>query len=317
MVERDRPRKSRFSNVAVLMGGWSAEREISLKSGRASAAALRRAGYQVHEVDVGHDIGRVLQEVAPEACFNALHGRWGEDGCVQGVLECLGVPYTHSGVLSSALAMHKGRARDVLAQAGVPVAEGVQVAHEEAVRRHAMAPPYVAKPIAEGSSFGVVLVHDGATAPPREIADIATLDGEILVERFVAGRELTCGVIDGQATRVIDIVPAAENAFYDFDAKYAPGGSRHVLPADLDDDVCQKIQTYTLAAHAALGCKGVSRADFRYDDTPGGTGALVCLEVNTQPGMTETSLVPELAADLGMSFEELVTWIIEDASLER
>lgn len=309
--------RRRFKHVAVLMGGWSAEREISLRSGRACAQALRKSGYQVTEIDAGRDVADALRLARPDACFNALHGRWGEDGCVQGVLECLGIPYTHSGVLASALAMHKGRARDVLAQAGVPVADGKQVLREVAVGQHVMAPPYVAKPISEGSSFGVVIVKDGALPPPAAIGEIATLNGEILVEQFIAGRELTCGVIDDRASRVIDIVPADALAFYDFEAKYAPGGSRHILPAVLPEEVTRQIRAYTLTAHTALGCRGVSRADFRYDDTPGGTGRIMCLEVNTQPGMTATSLVPELAQDLGMSFEALVGWIIEDASLER
>ncbi|MFM1816858.1 MAG: hypothetical protein RLZ98_3553 [Pseudomonadota bacterium] len=309
--------KRKYAHVAVLMGGWSAEREISLKSGRACAAALGTAGYEVSEIDVQRDIAEQLARLRPDACFNALHGRWGEDGCVQGILECMGIPYTHSGVLASALAMHKGRARDVLAKAGVPVAEGRQVAREDAARSHVMAPPYVAKPICEGSSVGVVVVREGANTPPEAIANIAALDGEILVERFIAGRELTCGVIDGRATRVIEIVPAAAGAFYDFEAKYAPGGSRHILPAQLPDETTERIRMLALAAHNALGCKGVSRADFRLDDRPVGTGMLACLEVNTQPGMTETSLVPELAADLGMSFIDLVSWIVEDASVER
>lgn len=307
----------KFAHVAVLMGGWSAEREISLRSGTACAAALRNAGYKVSEIDVGRDLASVLTDMAPDACFNALHGRWGEDGCVQGVLECLAIPYTHSGVLASALAMHKGRARDVMAGAGVPVARGFQVSRDVALRAHAMEPPYVAKPIAEGSSFGVVIVGEGSNSPPAAMADIATLDGDILVEQFIAGRELTCGVIAGEATRIIDIVPSETQAFYDFEAKYAPGGSRHILPAELPVEIAEAIRSHTVKAHQALGCRGVSRADFRYDDRPNGTGALVCLEVNTQPGMTATSLVPELAADLGMTFEDLVSWIVEDASIER
>jgi len=307
----------RYRHVAVLMGGWSAEREVSLRSGAACADALEEAGYTVSRIDVGRDIAERLRKLAPDVCFNALHGRWGEDGCMQGILECLGIPYTHSGVLASALAMHKEQAKRVLQAAGVPVAEGKVVSRESALARHAMEPPYVAKPIAEGSSVGVVIVRAGANRPPEAIGAIPALDNLIMVERFVAGRELTCGVIDGRATGVIDIVPAANLEFYDYEAKYAPGGSRHILPARIPDGVTAAVQRFTLAAHRALGCRGVSRADFRYDDTPGGSADLVCLEVNTQPGMTATSLVPELARHMGLSFPDLVTWMVEDASLDR
>jgi D-alanine-D-alanine ligase len=307
----------KFQHVAVLMGGWSAEREVSLRSGNACADALEKAGYRVSRIDVDRDIARRLAELKPDACFNALHGRWGEDGCIQGILECLGLPYTHSGVLASALAMHKGRAKRVMAAAGVPVAEDRIVERDAAAADHAMPPPYVAKPIAEGSSVGVVIVQKGANAPPASIRSIPAIGGKIMVEAFVAGRELTCGVIDGKPTAIIDIVPAQQLEFYDYEAKYAPGGSKHILPAELPAHVTAAIQRHTLAAHDALGCRGVSRADFRYDDTPGGTGELVCLEVNTQPGMTGTSLVPELAQHQGMSFPDLVTWIVEDSSTDR
>ncbi len=307
----------KYSHVAVLKGGWSAEREVSLRSGAACAAALREAGYKVTEIDVGRDIAQVLAEARPDACFNALHGRWGEDGSVQGVLECLGIPYTHSGVLASALAMHKGRAKRIMSAAGVPTAEDTIVDREAAAFAHALPPPYVAKPIAEGSSVGVVIVPAGAARPPEAIRKIPDMGGQIMVERYIAGRELTCGVIDGRATAIIEIVQKDGLEFYDYEAKYAPGGSKHILPASLPPDVAARIQYHTLNAHNALGCRGVSRADFRYDDTPGGMGEIVCLEVNTQPGMTGTSLIPELAQHAGMSFPELVTLIIEDASLDR
>jgi D-alanine-D-alanine ligase len=309
------PRK--FRHVAVLMGGWSAEREVSLNSGAACADALEQAGYVTSRIDVGRDIAERLAKLAPDVCFNALHGRWGEDGCIQGILECLEIPYTHSGVLASALAMHKEQAKCVMRAAGVPVTESVIVAREAALARHAMDPPYVAKPIAEGSSVGVVIVKSGANRPPETIGAIPTLDDRIMVERYVAGRELTCAVIGDRATGIIDIVPAAELEFYDYEAKYAPGGSRHILPAKIPDGVTAAVQRFTLAAHRALGCRGVSRADFRYDDSPGGSAELVCLEVNTQPGMTGTSLVPELARHMGLSFPELVAWMVEDASLDR
>ncbi len=307
----------KFRHVAVLMGGWSAEREVSLRSGAACATALQQAGYRVSPIDVDRNIASRLAEVRPDACFNALHGRGGEDGTIQGILECLQIPYSHSGVLASALAMNKGLAKRVLAAAGVPVAEDVVVDRDVAAASHAMKPPYVAKPIAEGSSVGVVIVHAGANAPPSAIKSIPVLGNDIMVERFVAGRELTCGVIADSATAIIEIVPAEALTFYDYEAKYAPGGSKHILPAMIPAHVTEAVQRYTLSAHRALGCRGVSRADFRYDDTPGGTGEIICLEVNTQPGMTGTSLVPELAQNRGMSFPELVAWIVEDASIER
>ena len=305
-----------FSKVAVLMGGWSAEREISLRSGAAVAEALAGEGYDVTQVDVGRDIAARLASDRPDVCFNALHGEFGEDGCLQGILECLEIPYTHSGVLASALAMHKERAKDVLRPAGVPVAEAKLVTRAAASQSHVMAPPYVVKPVAEGSSVGVTVVRDG-DAPPAAIADGGPADQIVMVERYVAGRELTCAVIGSFVSEITEILPAEGLAFYDFEAKYAPGGSRHQVPAELSPDINQLIRKYTLAAHQALGCRGVSRADFRFDDTPGGTGELVCLEVNTQPGMTATSLVPELAAYAGWTFGELVRWIVEDASCKR
>jgi D-alanine-D-alanine ligase len=304
----------KYNHVAVLMGGWSAEREVSLNSGAGCAAALEEAGYTVTRVDVDRDLASRLAELKPDACFNALHGRWGEDGAVQGLLEMLGIPYTHSGVLASSLAMHKERAKAIMAAAGVPVAEGRAIARDAALASHAMAPPYVAKPISEGSSVGVVIVPVGANRPPEAIAKIPVLNGLIMVEQFVAGLELTCGVIDGRATAIIDIVPADRLAFYDYEAKYAPGGSVHILPAKIPADVYQKIQAHTVAAHNALGCRGVSRADFRYDPA---TGQLICMEVNTQPGMTGTSLVPELAADRGLSYPQLCALMVEDASTDR
>ena len=304
----------KFDHVAVLLGGWSAEREVSLSSGAGCAAALEVAGYRVTRVDVGRDLAERLAEIKPDACFNALHGRWGEDGAVQGLLEVLGIPYTHSGVLASSLAMHKQRAKAVMKAAGVPVAEGRALSRDEALVAHAMAPPYVAKPISEGSSVGVVIVHCGANRPPEAIAKIPALDGLIMVEQFVAGKELTCGVIGGEASGVIDIVPSDKLAFYDYEAKYAPGGSVHILPAQIPADVYAAIQAHTLAAHHALGCRGVSRADFRYDPA---TGQLICMEVNTQPGMTGTSLVPELAAYRGISYAQLCALMVEDASLDR
>jgi D-alanine-D-alanine ligase len=304
-------------HVAVLMGGWSAEREISLKSGEAVAAALQREGYRVTPLDVARDVAARLVEIKPDVCFNALHGRFGEDGCMQGVLECLGIPYTHSGVLASALAMHKERAKDVMRAAGVPVADAEVVTRREALERHVLKPPYVVKPVAEGSSVGVVIVAEGANNAPEAITSGGELDELVMVERYIPGRELTCAVIGDFVSDVIEIVPMKGLAFYDYEAKYAPGGSRHALPAEILPDVYQLVRKYTATACSSLGCRGAARADFRYDDRTDGTGELICLEVNTQPGMTETSLVPELAQHAGWSFGELVRWLVEDAGCNR
>lgn len=304
-------------HVAVLMGGWSSEREVSLRSGEACAKALEGEGFRVTRVDVTRDIGRVLYDMKPDVAFNALHGPGGEDGTIQGVLEVLRIPYTHSGVLASALAMHKERAKTVMAAAGVPVPQGKVVSRAEAAKAHVLKPPYVLKPIAEGSSYGVFIVPDGQARPPQELARADWKYGEfLLAEQFVAGRELTCAVMGDQALGVIDI-RAADGGWYDYNAKYSKGGSIHILPAELLPNIYQRIQQLALRAHQALGCRGVSRSDFRYDDRPGGTGELVVLEVNTQPGMTETSLVPEMAAYAGYSFGGLTRWMVEDASCDR
>jgi D-alanine-D-alanine ligase len=303
-------------HVAVLMGGWSAEREISLRSGRACADAAERAGYRVSRVDVGRDIAAVLERLKPDVALNVLHGRPGEDGALQGVLEILGIPYSHSGVMASALAMQKDVAKVVMKEAGVPVAEGRVVSRLEAARGHVMARPYVIKPIAEGSSYGVFIVTDQHEHPPQELTRADWTYGEqLLVERFIPGKELTCAVLGDEALGVIEIVAATR--FYDFEAKYAPGGSKHLLPAPILPFVYQEVRRLALKAHHALGCRGVTRADFRYDDQAAGMEGLVCLEVNTQPGMTETSLVPELAVHAGMTFDELVRWMVDDASLNR
>jgi D-alanine-D-alanine ligase len=308
----------RFHHVAVLMGGLSAEREVSLNSGEACAKALETAGYKVTRVDAGRNLSKQLTEVAPDVCFNALHGRWGEDGCVQGVLELLQLPYTHSGVLPSALAMHKERAKEVMRAAGVPVAQGRVVSRREAARQHALERPYVLKPVSEGSSVGVFIVREDHQHPPQELNDPEWKFGEeLLAERYIPGRELTCAVMGDQPLGVIEIVPTGALSFYNYESKYAPGGSRHLLPAPVSSNVYELVRKLTLTAHKALGCRGVSRADFRFDDTPGGTGELICLEVNTQPGMTSTSLVPELAAHAGFSFPELVSWMVEEASCNR
>jgi len=304
-------------HVAVLLGGFSAERDVSLRSGAACVKALTEQGFRVTPVDVDRNVGQVLAELKPDVAFNALHGPYGEDGIIQGVLEMLRIPYTHSGVLASALAMRKDRAKDVLKAAGVPVAEGVTVDRITAAKAHVLPPPYVVKPLAEGSSFGVLIVNEDHVHPPQELTreDWAYGD-QLLIERYVAGRELTCAVIGDKAYDVIEI-KAADGGWYDYNAKYAAGGSVHELPANLKENIYHFIQELTLKAHKALGCRGVSRADFRYDDRPGGTGDLVILEVNTQPGMTATSLVPEIAAHAGLTFGELVKWMVEDASCDR
>jgi D-alanine-D-alanine ligase len=304
-------------HVAVLMGGLSAEREVSLRSGEACAKALEDQGFRVTRVDVAHDVADVLGKLKPDVAFNALHGRFGEDGVMQGVLEMLRIPYTHSGVLASSLAMKKDVAKVVMAAAGVPVPKGRVLRRQEAAKAHALEPPYVLKPVSEGSSFGVFIVKEGRAHPPQELAAADWAHGDLmLAEEFVHGRELTCAVMGDRALDVIEILPVSED-FYGYDAKYAKGGSKHVLPADLKQNIYQRIQELACEAHRALGCRGVSRADFRYDDRPGGTGDLVVLEVNTQPGMTETSLVPEMAAFAGFSFGELVRWMVEDASCDR
>ncbi len=304
-------------HVAVLLGGLSAEREVSLRSGAACADALEAQGYKVTRIDVDRTLGNRLAELRPDVAFNGLHGRFGEDGIVQGILEMLAIPYTHSGVLASSLAMQKDRAKDVLRAAGIPVAAGLTLHRLEVAKAHPMPPPYVVKPVNEGSSVGVLIVRADHAHPPQELTRPDWDFGDtVLVEQFVDGRELTCAVLGDRATGVIDI-RAADGGWYDYQAKYAKGGSIHVLPADLKENIYQLVQELSLRAHRALGCRGVSRADFRYDDRPGGTGDLVVLEVNTQPGMTETSLVPELAAHAGLPFGELVRWMVEDASCDR
>jgi D-alanine-D-alanine ligase len=295
-------------HVAVLMGGLSPEREVSLVSGRACADALERLGAKVSRIDAGRDIAAVLARERPDICFNALHGAWGEDGCIQGVLETLAIAYTHSGVLASALAMDKTKAKAVMAAAGVVVPGGGLYDRREAARAHVMAPPYVVKPNAQGSSVGVFRVFEGANSPPEELADPAwALGDEVLIEPFVAGAELAVTVMGGRALTVTEI--HASTGFYDYEAKYGEGGSRHVVPAPMPPEAFARALRQAELAHAALGCEGVTRSDLRYDDI---NDNLVLLEVNTQPGMTPTSLAPEQAAHQGLAFDELVLWIVED-----
>ncbi len=304
-------------HVAVLMGGWSSERPVSLNSGKACADALEGRA-TVSRGSTWTARSRACSPISgPTSALNALHGPFGEDGTIQGVLEILDIPYTHSGVLASALAMSKPKAKHVLKAAGVPVTEHQIVNRFDAAKAHVMAPPYVVKPPAEGSSFGVLIVPADAANPPQQLGTNAWPYGDIvMVERYVPGRELTCGVMGDEPLGVIEVVPVGEG-FYDYDAKYRPGGSRHLLPAPLKPFVYQNVQRLAFEAHRALGCRGVSRADFRFDDRGDGTGDIVCLEVNTQPGMTATSLVPEMAAHAGIDFGALVSWIVEDASCRR
>jgi D-alanine-D-alanine ligase len=310
---------SKFRKIAVLLGGRSAEREVSLSSGNGVARALREEGFVVTQIDPqDSDLAAQLNAEKPDAVFNALHGRWGEDGCVQGLLELMRLPYTHSGVLASALAMHKARAKDVFRASGLPLAKSLVVDRREAAQKHLMKPPYVVKPVNEGSSVGVFIIRKGDNRPPEKLgAEDWALGNEMMVEEFIPGRELTVAVMGGgpspaRALGVTEIV--TQLPFYDYEAKYAAGGSRHILPAKIPARVAKDAMALALKAHASLGCRGVSRADFRYDEK---RSRLVLLEINTQPGMTPTSLVPEQAALHEMSYPALCRWIVEDASCDR
>ncbi len=296
--------------VAVLMGGASAEREVSLSSGRECARALRESGFDVVEIDAGTDLAQRLAELRPDCVFNALHGRWGEDGCVQGLLEWMRMPYTQSGGLASALAMDKTRTKEIYRAAGLPVADSLLATRAEIEARHLLPPPYVVKPNAEGSSVGIYIVPEGANAPPRIDPALAE---PLMVEAYVPGRELTTTVLGDRALGVTDILT---DGWYDYEAKYAPGGSRHQIPADIPAEIAELCLDFARTAHDALGCRGVTRTDFRWDASKGRHGLLL-LETNTQPGMTPTSLVPEQAAHAGIAFPELCQWIVEDASCDR
>jgi len=296
--------------VVVLMGGPSAERDVSLSSGRECAAALRDAECNVIEVDAGPDVAARLIDIAPDVVFNALHGRWGEDGAIQGVLEWLRIPYTHSGILASALTLDKQRTKDVYRKVGLPVVDSIVVSADAVRAAHVMPPPYVVKPYNEGSSVGIYIVDEDAGGPPPLADD---MPDEVMVEAFAPGRELTTTVVGDRALTVTDIIT---DGWYDYHAKYAPGGSRHELPADIPSEIFDACMDYAVRAHQALGCRGVSRTDFRWDETRGLEG-LILLETNTQPGMTPTSLTPEQAAHVGMSFPQLCRWMVEDASCDR
>ena len=304
-------------HVAVLMGGFSSERPVSLSSGNACADTLEAVGYKVTRVDVGHDVASVLADLKPDVAFNALHGPFGEDGTIQGILEYLEIPYTHSGVLASALAMDKAQAKIIAKAAGIPIAEQRLMNRFDFTSSHPMKPPYVVKPVREGSSFGVVMVKEDQSHPPQIITSSEWRYGDsVMVERYVYGRELTCGVMGDVALGVTEVIPQG-HSFYDYDSKYVKGGSKHVIPAQISPNIYQKVQTLALKAHQAIGCRGVSRSDFRYDDRFSENGELIWLEINTQPGMTPTSLVPEMADHAGHSFGEFLKWMVEDASCLR
>lgn len=307
-----------MARVAVLLGGRSPERPVSLSTGAGAVAALKRLGHEVGEIDPqDEDWVEQLKAFRPDAVFNTLHGEWGEDGRVQGVLDYLRLPYTHSGVLASALAMDKAKAKAVFAQAGLPLAKGKLMDRRDAAREHPMAPPYVVKPNAQGSSVGVFIVREGANRPPEQLLDPDWHYGDdVLVEEFIGGREYTVAVLGektgARALAVTEIIPAGE--WYDFNAKYADGGSRHVLPANISQEMTRSMMAWAETAHEALGCRGLTRSDFKWDEA---SGKVCLIEVNTQPGMTPTSLAPEQAAYLGMDYDALVQWILEDASWPR
>lgn len=296
--------------VAVVMGGPSAEREVSLSTGEECAAALREAGFEVVEVVADRDLAQDLAKIKPDVVFNALHGRWGEDGCVQGLLEWMQIPYTHSGVMSSAIAMDKEKSKEAYRAAGLPVAASLLAQRDEIETRHMMEPPYVVKPYNEGSSVGVYIVQEAANGPPTLAPD---MPDELMVEDYVDGRELTCTVMGNRALTVTDIIT---DSWYDYHAKYAEGGSRHEVPAKLPAEIFDACMEMSLKAHQVLGCRGISRTDFRWDESKGLAG-LILLETNTQPGMTPTSLSPEQAQAVGISFPELCKWLVEDASCNR
>ena len=296
-------------HVAVLMGGFSAEREVSLVSGEAVTKALKEEGYRVTPVDVGRDVAAVLSALKPDIAFNALHGRFGEDGCIQGVLEFLQLPYTHSGVLASAIAMHKPTAKRVFATAGLPCPEG-EVLLRHQVLKGGLKPPFVIKPLNEGSSVGVRIIFDGDNLAPLEGANWPFGD-EVLVERYIPGREIQVAVMGDRALGAIEIRP--QGRFYDYEAKYTAGRAVHLMPAPIDPDAYERALDIALTAHRIIGCRGVSRADLRYDDTAGEPGDFYLLEINTQPGMPPPSPVPEIAANVGVGFGAVVRWLVENA----
>lgn len=301
-------------HVAVIYGGWSAERPVSLSSGTECIKALREKGYRVTEIDAGRDLAAQLAAIdpKPDVVFNALHGRWGEDGCVQGLLEIMGIPYTHSGVRASSIAMDKMSAKAMFMEYDIPCARHVWVSRDEIASGNALPPPYVLKPNNEGSSVGVEIILT-AEEEQNMLAREWTHGDGVMQEEFIPGREMTVAVKDGKAMEIIEIL-TGNHAFYDFESKYVAGGSEHIIPADIPGDLRAKIQDCAEKAYRALGCRGIARADFRYDPTE---DRVAILEINTQPGMTPTSLVPDAARHDGLSFADIVAWMVEDASCER
>ncbi|WP_336294285.1 D-alanine--D-alanine ligase [Bartonella sp. CB169] len=305
----------RDNHIAVLMGGISSERSVSLSSGTACADVLEEQGYRVSRVDVDGHIASVLAQLQPDIAFNALHGAFGEDGRIQGILEYLKIPYTHSGVMASALAMDKGRAKIIVASVGVSVAPSCVMSRFAIGREHPMEPPYVIKPVREGSSFGVVIVTENESAPPSNFAEVEwAYADEVIVEKYIPGRELTCAVLGNEVLDVCEILPDRHFQFYNYDSKYKTGGSIHICPAQLSPNIYQKVQRMSLAAHQVIGCRGVSRSDFRFNEK---TEELIWLEINTQPGMTPTSLVPDIAKASGRTYGDVIQWMVEDASCMR
>ena len=296
-------------HVAVLMGGWSAEREVSLLSGRACAQGLRTAGYRVSEVDVDRRVAQKLAVLGPDVCFNALHGPFGEDGNIQGLLNIMGIPYTHSGVQASASAMDKPRAKHLFSQAGLRCPDGMVCSRQDTMVGNTYEPPYVVKPLNQGSSVGVQIIGEGDNHLP--LADDWPFGDQVLVEKYIPGRELTVGIFDGEAFCVTEIT--SKRGFYDYGAKYEEGGSVHLVPATLPDEITNEVLSMAVRSYEVLGCRGVARSDFRFDDTRERLGDLYLLEINTQPGMTVTSTVPEQAAFRGIGFPELVSRMVEDA----
>ncbi|WP_273759359.1 D-alanine--D-alanine ligase [Bartonella sp. ML70XJBT.G] len=302
-------------HIAVLMGGISSERSVSLSSGNACADVLEAQGYRVSRVDVDSHIASILEQLQPDIAFNALHGLFGEDGCIQGILEYLKIPYTHSGVMASALAMDKGRAKIIAASVGISVAPSVVMNRFAIGGAHPMEPPYVVKPVCEGSSFGVVIVKENEPSPPRHVVTTEwNYADEVMVEKYIPGRELACAVLGNEVLDVCEILPDPHFQFYNYESKYKIGGSLHICPAQLSSNIYQNVQRMSLAAHQAIGCRGVSRSDFRFNEE---TGELVWLEINTQPGMTCTSLVPDIAKASGRTYGDIVQWMVEDASCMR
>ena len=305
-----------MTRVAVLMGGFSSEREVSLSSGKGCVEGLRNAGYEVTAIDVTRNLNALLKALdpAPDAVFNALHGPFGEDGRIQGMLDILGIPYTHSGATASAMAMDKSVSRAMFALKEIPLAEGWVVPRCELDAFPEPDRPYVMKPLCEGSSVGVELVFETDNKSWADLKQVYAKYSDSLIERYIPGREIQVLVMGGEAVGAIEI--RTDRRFYDYRAKYAEGESVHLMPAPIHPDAYDRALDLAARSHAALGCRGISRVDLRYDDTKGEPGELVVLEVNTQPGMTPTSLAPEIAAHAGWPFESLLTWLVEHAACD-